>query len=261
MNNIIVRILIIILLSSCSTTGPKNNNTNNLTINWNSESGIKMLDRSVYKQDFYQLANFFQPQINPLYCGIASAVIVLNAINFDNNISSQKELEVEKPEIFGGGIIKFKSHSQLTLLNHETELIKKEEVISLKNINDHKDKIDPGLTLDQLQDILELYNLDVKKYHAQKYSKQEVNFFRKKVKNITKEQEKYILVNFNGKSLGLETGGHISPLAAYDEKSDSVLIMDVAGHKNGWYWVKITDLLKSMNSMDGDNYRGYLVVR
>ncbi len=37
--------------------------------------------------------------------------------------------------------------------------------------------------------------------------------------------------------------------------------MDVAGHKNSWYWVKIKDLLQSMNTKDGDNYRGYLIIK
>ncbi|MFT4718809.1 MAG: hypothetical protein ACI9IL_001150 [Rickettsiales bacterium] len=263
MKNIFIKILILILLTSCFAKKAKEGIfANNLTIKWNSEYGVKMLERSNYKQDFYELAGFFQPQINPLYCAIASSVIILNAINFDkNNISSQKKLEVRRPEIFGGGMIPFKSYSQLSLLNSKTDIIKREEVISMKNIDDKRMNIDPGVTLGQLKDILELYGTEVTKYHVKKYSKQELDFFRKKVKNITQDKDRYMIINFDGKKVGLKTGGHMSPLVAYNQENDSVLMMDVAGHKNGWYWVKINDLLRAVNSKDGNNYRGYLVIK
>lgn len=58
-----------------------------------------------------------------------------------------------------------------------------------------------------------------------------------------------------------ESGGHYSPIAAYDEKSDSVLILDTWAAANTWIWVKLEDLYKSMNTLDGKNYRGYLIVK
>jgi hypothetical protein len=70
-----------------------------------------------------------------------------------------------------------------------------------------------------------------------------------------------LLINFNGKILGLKTAGHISPLVAFDKETDSVLMLDVAGHKNGWYWVNLEDLIKAMNTKDGNNFRGFLVVK
>ncbi|MDA7705483.1 phytochelatin synthase family protein, partial [Rickettsiales bacterium] len=243
-NNILIT-LFIIILASCSFT--KDNIHQTETIKWNSKESIKMLDKSDYKQDFYELSPFFQPQINPLYCGIASSVIILNTINANKDISSQAKLEVKKPEIFGGGIIPFKSYSQLTFLNEQTDIIKDKDIINMSNINDKKENIDPGLTLKQLQNILKTYNLDVQKYHVKNNSIQELNFFREKVKKITSDKKRYLLLNFNGKKIGLTTGGHISPLVAYNKKYDSVLMMDVAGHKNSWYWVKIKDIFKAMH--------------
>lgn len=258
MTKIFIIISIIIVISSCSLT--RYDITKNNTINWNSEDGINMLDRSQYKTDFYQLANFFQPQINPLYCGIASSVIILNAINSSQKIASQSELEIEKPDIFGGGIIPFNSYSQLTFLNKKTNKIKEKNIINMKNINDNRENIDPGLTLTQLKNILEIYDLDVQKYHISKSSQKELDFFREKVKKITADNKKYLIINFHGKKIGMTTGGHLSPLVAYDHKSDSVLMMDVAGHKNNWYWVNIRNLFNAMNTVDGKNYRGYLVI-
>ncbi len=65
------------------------------------------------------------------------------------------------------------------------------------------------------------------------------------------------------KALGQETFGHISPLAAYDEKADRFLILDVARYKYPPAWVKASDLFDAMNTPDpsnGGKTRGYVVV-
>ena len=53
MKKIILNLLISFFIFSCSKTITNNDNADNKTINWNSESGIKMFERSEYKQDFY----------------------------------------------------------------------------------------------------------------------------------------------------------------------------------------------------------------
>lgn len=235
-----------------------------LTLKWNSSDGLKRLESSQYKNDFYQMAEHFQPQINPLYCGIASSVIILNTVNEDKEIVSQKDLEIVKPKAFGGGKIAFNSYSQLTFFNDKTDKVKDRKIINLQNIttqneNDAKN-FDAGLNLGQLADILKTYQLKTKISYVEKVDPKSLEKFRKLLTEILVENQKFLLVNFNGKSLGLKTNGHISPVAAFDQASDSVLIMDVAGHKNGWYWVGIEDLMKAMNTKDGENYRGYLVI-
>ncbi len=234
------------------------------TLKWNSEEGLQRLEVSQYKNDFYQLASHFQPQINPLYCGIASSVIILNTVNEGEAIASQKDLEVKKPKAFGGGNIAFKSYSQLTFLNDKTDKIKNRKIINLQNItskneNDAKN-FDAGLSLKQLAGILKTYKLKVKIVYIKNTNQKSLEKFRKLLKKTLAEDQKFILANFNGKFLGLKTGGHISPIAAFDLDSDSVLIMDVAGHKNGWFWASVKDLMKAMNTKDGENYRGYLVI-
>ena len=56
-------------------------------------------------------------------------------------------------------------------------------------------------------------------------------------------------------------GGHISPLAAYDAKSDSFLVMDVNSTDQRWVWVKASALLVSMRTPDAQENRGYLLVK
>ncbi len=236
-----------------------------ILVRWNSAEGIIYLQRSKYKESFFLLANHFQPQINPLYCGIATTVILLNAMRLPKaSAPSQKALEVHKPIAMGGGIIHFPSYSQLTLLNHETDRIKPRSIINLENITEvnttDPNAFDPGLTLDELMKILEFYQTQVKINYADKELKEGLAVFREDIKLTLSSVDRLIAVNFLGSQLGTTTGGHISPLGAYDEETDSVLILDVAGYKNPWYWVPIEHLYGAMHILSGDKYRGWLVV-
>ncbi len=233
-------------------------------VKWNSAIGLERLKTSEYKNDFYQLADYFQPQLDPLYCAIASSVIVLNSIA-NGEAPSQKEIEVVRPKVLGGNSIEFRSYSQINFLNEKTDKIKDRRIIQLKNVtpeteNDAKN-FDPGLSLGDLKTMLvKAYGLKVKIKYIDNAKTKTLNEFREVVKKTVVDNTHYLLANFDGKVLGLKTGGHMSPIVAYDEASDSLLIMDVAGHKNGWYWAEAADFLKAMNTKDGENYRGYLLI-
>ncbi len=234
-------------------------------INWNSEEGLARLRRSNCKQSFYQLINHFEPQINPLYCGIATSVIILNALRIPNGTApSQQTLEVHKPNTDGLDIIRFPSYSQWTFLNSETDNVKPRSTIRLENAGDNDasdaNLIDPGLNLDELKGILEIYSMTVEMYYADKPLAEGVEFFRETVKSVLGTSDQFLITNFVGNTIGTTTGGHISPLGAYDSMSDSVLIIDVATHKNPWYWTPITHLYQAMNIVAKDKSRGWLVV-
>jgi len=94
-------------------------------VGWDTEEGQSRLARSAHKTDFLQLAHNFQPQANPLCCGIASSVIVLNAMRLNRNaVPSQTPIEVEVPRDLGGGRLYYPAYSQLTLLGERTEPVK-----------------------------------------------------------------------------------------------------------------------------------------
>lgn len=229
---------------------------------WNSPEGRKRLKRTKYNSDFYQLASFYQPQINPLYCGIATSTIILNYIYSERNeLPDQKQLEVNRPELYGGGKIPFRSFSQITLLNDKTESVKSREIINLENFNSgDSSSISPGLTLDELNGILGVYGLKTTVFHAESDIVSGIDNFRNMVMDIMMNDDVFLVVNFVGNLIGATTGGHISPVVAYDKKSDSVLILDVAGHKNPWYWAPVYDLYNSMHTKDSGNWRGWIVI-
>ncbi len=255
------RIIAFILLFSYSVNSSELQSS---LVMWNSKDGIERLERAKYKNDFYQLVNFYQPQMNPVYCGIATGVMLLNA--FENGeIANQSELAITKPQSMGGGVLEYHAYSQLNFLNDKTDKIKKRDVINLKQpkeIKDGKEIYDPGLTLLEFGDILhKVYKLKIRITFADENSAQKIDKFRQLVKKTLMDDKNFLVVNFDGKVLGTKTGGHISPIAAYDVESDSVLVLDAALHKGTiWYFVSLTKLYEAMNTKDNDKYRGYVEV-
>ncbi|WP_455374946.1 phytochelatin synthase family protein [Kaarinaea lacus] len=235
-------------------------------VSWNSDEGKKRFFRSKYNNDFFQLAHHYQPQANPLYCGIASSVIVLNSIRASSGkIPVQPQLSIKKPVELGGDVVPYNLYSQTSLLNETTDKVKPRQIIQLKNISDsgkgNAEKFDPGLKLAELKGVLESYKLMVEKYSADSDLKIGADKFRNKIKTILTDKEKFILINYKSNMVGQMSSGHISPLGAYDEQSDSVLVLDVAAYQNPWIWIPVQDLYASMHTKDGDHYRGYLVVQ
>jgi len=71
----------------------------------------------------------------------------------------------------------------------------------------------------------------------------------------------YVVVNYRRADVGQSGGPHISPLAAYDAESDSVLVMDVNPASAGWVWMPVATLVKGMRTFDLVENRGYVVVQ
>ncbi|ARK50467.1 glutathione gamma-glutamylcysteinyltransferase [Burkholderia pseudomallei] len=74
---------------------------------------------------------------------------------------------------------------------------------------------------------------------------------------------RYVLVNYLRSRLGQQTGGHISPLGAYDAAADRFLILDVSRYKYPPVWVTTADLYAAMNTPDADSggrSRGYVLI-
>ncbi|MBM5782882.1 MAG: hypothetical protein FJ368_05630, partial [Pelagibacterales bacterium] len=165
----------------------------------------------------------------------------------------------------GGENLEFHSYSQQSFLNEKTDKIKKREMIKLKEpikTKEGKEIYDAGLTLSEFAQILSrIYALKVTINYADENDEETLNEFRNHLKKYLSDNKTFIAVNIDGKVLEKNTRGHISPIAAYDEKSDSVLVLDVALHKNLWYWVSTKKLYDAMNTKDGESFRGYVFVR
>jgi len=229
-------------------------------VNWNSDEGKRRLFRSNFNQAFFRLAHLYQPQLNPFYAGVACVVTTLNALRVDKGkIPNQEGFDYTCPE---GTEYHYNLYSQLTLLNEKTERVKKKTDIapSLLEEGSQPKEFSPGLNLYQITHILQIYDAETNIHYAEKEAEENIDKFANDLKSTLNSPEKVLITNFDGDIIGLATGGHFSAIGAYDEASESVLVLDTAAHRNPWYWVPIKHLYHAMNTMHGDKHRGYLIV-
>jgi Phytochelatin synthase len=64
-----------------------------------------------------------------------------------------------------------------------------------------------------------------------------------------------LIASYDRRVLQQTGSGHFSPIAAYDQESDSVLIMDTARFKYGAHWVHLPLLFDAMQSIDPNTGR------
>jgi Phytochelatin synthase len=207
---------------------------NNL-ISFNSPQGEQLLVESKSRQDYWPLSMQFITQRNQAYCGVASIVMVLNALSIP---------APESPEFSP-----FRVFTQENFFNNEkTRQVLAPEVVSRQ-----------GMTLEQLGQFLASYSAKVKVYHASDTSLTE---FRRLTKENLKQPGNFVLVNYLRRAIGQERGGHISPLAAYNEESDRFLILDVSRYKYPPVWVKAEELWQAMATVDSvsGKTRGFVFV-
>jgi hypothetical protein len=206
----------------------------NLT-DFNSEQGEKFLFESGPTHAYFAIAENFVTQKTQAYCGVASIVMVLNALHAPAPSTPEYQ--------------PYHTFTQDNLLDEHTDTILPREVLARQ-----------GMTLDQLGALLGLHPAAIEVHHAEDGG---LEAFRSSARDYLAAKDHFVIVNYLRKSIGQERGGHISPLAAYDAKSDRFLILDVARYKYPPVWVTASDLFAAMNTTDASNNnktRGYVLV-
>lgn len=221
------------------------------------------LGRSRHKVDFFRLANQFEGQTNKAFCGPTTAAIVLNALRAGND-------RIEKPEdpslLPAGFRAKLPSgmdplyhrYTQNDLFNAKTDAVKTHDQV-LGQPRTAGARPDPGLQLRQLHAVLKANGLDSRLRVADD-ALSDATIRQELVENLGTADD-YVIVNYFRPALGQTGGGHISPLGAYDEASDSFLILDVNPNGHGWVWVPAPALIRAMRTFDEVENRGYLLVK
>ena len=75
-----------------------------------------------------------------------------------------------------------------------------------------------------------------------------------------KRRGDFVIVNYQRKAVGQLGPPHISPVGAYDDQSDSFLILDVNPTSASWVWMPSATLVKGMRTFDTVENRGYILV-
>jgi hypothetical protein len=201
----------------------------------NSTDGEKYFAESGAFATYFAIADNFVTQKTQAYCGVASIVMVLNAAG----VPAPTTPEYQPYHVF----------TQDNVLDERTEAVLPRDVLARQ-----------GMTLDQLGGLLSLHPVAVEVHHAADGG---LDAFRAAARDYLAARDHFVVVNYLRKVIGQQTGGHISPLAAYDAKADRFLILDVARYKYPPVWVKASDLFDAMNTTDRDNNdktRGYVLV-
>jgi Phytochelatin synthase len=204
-------------------------------------TGFSTHDGEVYfaesdaREAYFPLADNFLTQKTQSYCGVASMVMVLNALG----VPAPAVPEYEP----------YRTFTQDNVLTERTDVVLPRETLARQ-----------GMTLDQLGGILATQPVKAEVHHA---SESSVDEFRKLASAYLGAPGHFVIVNYLRKALGEEIGGHISPLAAYDAKADRFLILDVARYKYPPVWVTTADMFAAMNTPDAANdnkSRGFVLV-
>lgn len=206
----------------------------NLT-GFDTDQGEAYLVESDAREAYFALASNFLTQKTQSFCGVASIVMVLNSLG------------VPAPEV--AEYQPYRTFTQDNVLDEKTDTVLPRATLAMI-----------GMTLDQIGGILATKGVSASVYHASDTS---LDDFRKMARAALSDKGRFVIVNYLRKAMGQEKGGHISPLAAYDSKSDRFLILDVARYKYPPVWVSASDLFTAMNTTDSDNdnkTRGFVVV-
>lgn len=172
--------------------------------------GVRLLRDADAKADYVQLSEHFESQELRSFCGVASSVAVLNSLGRDLDQSTFFDLEANELKSRLGVILS-------------------------------------GMTLADLASFLMAHNTTAKVQHADSVSIEEL---RKIVRENLQNPDDFLLVNYQREVLGQRRVGHISPVAAYDDESDRVLILDTAAYNYPPTWVPLTRLYAAMNTTD-----------
>ena len=200
-----------------------------------SDQGEKLLKESDDLEAFIPLIANFVSQKNQAFCGVASIVMVLNA------------LQLPAPPV--PDYDPYHTFTQENFLDEKTDIILPREVLAKQ-----------GMTLDQIGALVATQPIKVEVLHAADTS---LDAFRHAARDYLSKEGKFVIVNYLRKAIGQEKGGHISPLGAYDVETDRFLILDVSRYKYPPVWVTASDLFGAMSTTDSDNQnrtRGFVLV-
>lgn len=231
-------------------------------VDWSSPAGVARLEASKHKAAFFALANQFESQTNKAFCGPTSATIVLNALRNNKAPDTKPEdptlLQADDRTFLPKGLDPlYHRYTQGTFFSAEAATVKsRAEVLGKPRVGANPDF---GIQLRQLDAMLKQHGLASELRIVG--DKTDAAAAKAELIRSLSEAGVFVLVNFHRPALGQQGGGHISPLGAYDDATDSFLVMDVNPNAAPWVWVKASALVRAMRTKDVTENRGYLVLR
>ena len=206
-----------------------------------SPEGKSLLVNSIKKQRaecYFPLMEQLMTQSDPSYCGLTTLAMVLNTLQIDPKYFNWKGI--------------WRWYDEEVLINTCC-------VLNRSFIKEH------GITLEEFCILGHCNGADIilkrPSYNEETFNN--IESFRKDIKEAVQSTSTFIVTSFNRKILSQTGTGHFSPIAAYDEERDLVLVLDVARFKYTPYWVSVDTLYQAMLSLDDKTSlpRGWFLVK
>eukprot|EP00931_Biecheleriopsis_adriatica_P033518 TRINITY_DN19450_c0_g1_i1.p1 TRINITY_DN19450_c0_g1~~TRINITY_DN19450_c0_g1_i1.p1 ORF type:complete len:498 (-),score=68.99 TRINITY_DN19450_c0_g1_i1:297-1790(-) len=212
-------------------------------ISFSSEQGRHLFQealRNGHMEGYFYLAEQFQTQDEPAFCGLATLAMVLNALRIDPMRAWKGSWRWFTEHNLGCGCVEPGTVHQV------------------------------GMTLDMFGN---LSNCNGAHAFVQRAPADSADFgaleaftdsFRATVRaTLASCEREFLVASYSRQILGQTGGGHFSPIGGYHEESDSVLIMDVARFKYPPHWTPLKELVRAMLCVDPETGRprGYLHLR
>ena len=227
-----------------------------------SPSGRAMLAAAGPMEDLLTLVRYYEGQHFISYCGVASAVTVLNALGIpgpttglpvlgnyqfftQENVFTTAAMEVRNPmRVKTGGMN----------LMHLTGILQANGATVVTRFADEQKGPKTAASKEGA-------SKDGKSTHRD--AQAVAAALRLDLLATMGEPNTFIIANYHRPALDQKGGGHISPLAAWDEASQRVLILDVANYRYPPVWASIDKLAEGMLAVDNDSgrSRGWLLVK
>ena len=205
--------------------------------NWvsiNEKNQHEQFNESQYHQDFWRLSKYYltryqEPYI-PTFSGVASCMMILNALEIANN-------QLTGDEVLG---------ASFTHIDHFFSP-KVQKILTKRKVERS------GMTLNQLAKTIASYDLKVQVFKAESIAKQT---FREQLIKTMENPNEYMIVNYLREFSNGDTKNHFSPVAAYNQARDHVLIMDVSQNQFTPHWESIDSLYAKMKKIEMGKKRG-----
>jgi hypothetical protein len=191
----------------------------------NTPKGAERLMSAQDRLQFFLIEPYLDTQQNLAFCGPASMAAVLNSLGI--------------PRPFSATLHPYRYFTQENLFTPDTQAIKSYAQVSSQ-----------GMTLAEFTAFLNALGVRAVSHDAEGL---DLGMLRTLVRGALENPARRLVVNYSRKPLGQIGDGHLSPVAAYDEASDSVLVLDVAKFKYPPTWVPLVELLEAMRTTDPDS--------
>ncbi len=227
---LVIATLLISVVARADTTADKAPDV----IYWNSEAGKALRARIAADADYWQLIPNFAVQRTQSYCGVASAITVLNSMPISKPVD---------PE--------YAPYAYFTQKNFFVPAV--EKIISAQTVQEQ------GITREEMARALAQLGVKTRSIAGDTLTDDSL---RALLKTALGDDGQFVLANYYRGVFGQVGGGHWSVLAAYDAETDRVLILDVAKYKYPPEWVRLAALRQALSTLDttSNKSRGLVLV-